>query len=108
MNLLASALTGTSLTHNLGYLQPKTGSLEMLLCVMIAECAALCRKPCHGGHTRLPCRRQAAKQGITWPRPYAETCEERDMGTLSFSACPVEHMGGLGTKAINERIARSF
>jgi trimethylamine--corrinoid protein Co-methyltransferase len=43
MNILASALTGTSFTHNLGYLSAgKTGSLEML--VLCDELAGMARR----------------------------------------------------------------
>jgi trimethylamine---corrinoid protein Co-methyltransferase len=47
MNILASALTGTSFTHNLGYLSAgKTGSLEML--VLCDELAGMARRFARG------------------------------------------------------------
>ncbi len=109
MNLLASALTGTSLTHNLGYLSAgKTGSLEML--VLCDELAGMVRRIVAGSRVTedtlaFHVVQQAGKTGDYMASDHTLKHVRSEMWVPSlFQRSPLSAWMDSGAKMMNERI----
>jgi trimethylamine--corrinoid protein Co-methyltransferase len=109
MNLLASALTGTSLTHNLGYLSAgKTGSLEML--VLCDELAGMVRRIVAGSRVTedtlaLLVVQQAGKTGDYMASDHTLKHVRSEIWVPSlFQRSPLSTWLDSGARGMNERI----